>query len=176
MLKYAVLILWRKRGAAANFYAFCISGIPRFGKSQNEVSLISGTSETRDPSNQEFMNMKPYVLMSTFVMISDTQWWMFILLAHTTSVSCLTYTRLLPLLMSSGWWVRMASMLLSILSLPQPSSSLLWKQVVWLSLTLPLLPWGNLLSYCTLEGMFCVNSSRGVFYENFPPGNGDLNQ
>ena len=25
MLKYAVLILWRKKGAAANFYAFCIS-------------------------------------------------------------------------------------------------------------------------------------------------------
>ena len=26
MLKYAVLILWRKKGVAANFYAFCISG------------------------------------------------------------------------------------------------------------------------------------------------------
>ena len=26
MLKYAVLILWRKKGIAANFYAFCISG------------------------------------------------------------------------------------------------------------------------------------------------------
>ena len=25
MLKYAVLILWRKRGISANFYAFCIS-------------------------------------------------------------------------------------------------------------------------------------------------------
>ena len=25
MLKYAVLILWRKKGVAANFYAFCIS-------------------------------------------------------------------------------------------------------------------------------------------------------
>ena len=23
MLKYAVLILWRKKGVAANFYAFC---------------------------------------------------------------------------------------------------------------------------------------------------------
>ena len=151
-------------------------GIPQNRNFQNEGSLKMEISKTRDPSNQEFMNMKPYVLMSTFVMISDTQWWMFILLAHTTSVSCPTCTSLLPLLMSSGWWVRMASMLLSILSLPQPSSSLLWKQVVWLSLTLPLLPWGNLLSYCTLEGMFCVNSSRGVFYENFPHGNGVLNQ
>ena len=26
MLKYAVIILWRKKGVAANFYAFCISG------------------------------------------------------------------------------------------------------------------------------------------------------
>ena len=26
MLKYAVLILWRKKGVPANFYAFCISG------------------------------------------------------------------------------------------------------------------------------------------------------
>ena len=25
MLKYAVLILWRKKGVPANFYAFCIS-------------------------------------------------------------------------------------------------------------------------------------------------------
>ena len=25
MLKYAVLILWRKKGIAVNFYAFCIS-------------------------------------------------------------------------------------------------------------------------------------------------------
>ena len=27
MLKYAVLILWRKKGVPANFYAFCISGL-----------------------------------------------------------------------------------------------------------------------------------------------------
>ena len=27
MLKYAVLILWRKNGVPANFYAFCISGL-----------------------------------------------------------------------------------------------------------------------------------------------------
>ena len=29
MLKYVVVILWRKKGAAANFYAFCISGCNR---------------------------------------------------------------------------------------------------------------------------------------------------
>ena len=27
MLKYAVLILWRKKGIPAHFYAFCISGL-----------------------------------------------------------------------------------------------------------------------------------------------------
>ena len=36
MLKYAVLILWRKKGIAANFYAFCISvvHIPHFQTQQ----------------------------------------------------------------------------------------------------------------------------------------------
>ena len=28
MLKYAVLIRWRKKGVPANFYAFCISAFP----------------------------------------------------------------------------------------------------------------------------------------------------
>ena len=36
MLKYAVLILWRKKGVAANFYAFCISDEEEDDNNEND--------------------------------------------------------------------------------------------------------------------------------------------
>ena len=45
MLKYAVLILWRKKGVAANFYAFCISGHSSYFSTNINLNL------SRDESN-----------------------------------------------------------------------------------------------------------------------------
>ena len=43
MLKYAVLIVWRKKGASANFYAFCISGKECFAE---RFSPLTGGHDT----------------------------------------------------------------------------------------------------------------------------------